>query len=99
MICSRMPLIHCIAWKKRLSSLMMKRFCGIGSTSRPAIISIICAPSFSDRNDLQQDAFDSLYRLEEKIKLIDDEAILRDWKYLQTSDHFYYMCTKFFRSE
>jgi alpha-amylase len=47
-------------------------------------------------NDLQQDAFDSLYRLEEKIAICTDEEILRDWKYLQTSDHFYYMCTKYF---
>lgn len=47
-------------------------------------------------NDLQQDAFDTLYRLEEKIAFCNDENILRDWKYLQTSDHFYYMCTKYF---
>ena len=25
-----------------------------------------------------------------------DQWILRDWRYLQTSDHFYYMCTKWF---
>jgi alpha-amylase len=47
-------------------------------------------------NDLQDEAFDSLYSLSEKIKLVDDPSILRDWEYLQTSDHFYYMCTKWF---
>lgn len=47
-------------------------------------------------NALQRDAFKSLYRLEEDIANCDDPIILRDWNYLQTSDHFYYMCTKFF---
>ena len=47
-------------------------------------------------NDLQDDSFDALYALEEKVKRIDDPKIQRDWKLLQTSDHFYYMCTKFF---
>ena len=47
-------------------------------------------------NDLQDEAFDSLYSIYEKVKYCDDEQIKRDWKYLQTSDHFYYMCTKWF---
>ncbi|MFH0867614.1 MAG: FliG C-terminal domain-containing protein [Bacteroidota bacterium] len=47
-------------------------------------------------NDLQDDAFNRLYELEEKVYRCKDENILRDWKYLQTSDHFYYMCTKWF---
>ena len=47
-------------------------------------------------NDLQNEAFDKLYRLEKKVKYIEDPDILRDWNYLQTSDHFYYMCTKWF---
>lgn len=47
-------------------------------------------------NELQDEAFLNLYKLEPKIRLCKDENILRDWKYLQTSDHFYYMCTKFF---
>lgn len=46
-------------------------------------------------NNIQDDAFESLYRLEEKVKQIDDQKIKTDWLYLQTSDHFYYMCTKF----
>lgn len=47
-------------------------------------------------NDLQNEAFTKLYELEAKVKKIDDPEIQRDWNYLQTSDHFYYMCTKFF---
>ena len=47
-------------------------------------------------NDLQNDAFDALYKLEPLIRLCRDKKLLQDWKYLQTSDHFYYMCTKYF---
>ncbi len=55
-------------------------------------------------NDLQDDAFAQLYALKPKIDLIrqregengPNAGLLRDWRYLQTSDHFYYMCTKFF---
>jgi alpha-amylase len=47
-------------------------------------------------NDLQDEAFDSLYSIAEKMKQVEDPAILRDWQYMQTSDHFYYMCTKWF---
>lgn len=47
-------------------------------------------------NDLQDEAFAKLYELEDQVRTIDDAEIQRDWKYLQTSDHFYYMCTKFF---
>lgn len=47
-------------------------------------------------NDLQDDAFEALYRLEPVVRKCADENMLKDWEYLQTSDHFYYMCTKFF---
>ncbi len=47
-------------------------------------------------NELQDDAFNRLYSLENKVKMISDPHIQRDWAYLQTSDHFYYMCTKWF---
>jgi alpha-amylase len=47
-------------------------------------------------NDLQDEAFDRLYEMEKLVKGINDPEIQRDWGYLQTSDHFYYMCTKFF---
>lgn len=47
-------------------------------------------------NDLQNDAFEQLYAMEEKINRCGDEDLLRKWRYLQTSDNFYYMCTKWF---
>lgn len=47
-------------------------------------------------NELQDEAFDKLYQLEPLIVGCKDENILKDWKYLQSSDHFYYMCTKWF---
>jgi alpha-amylase len=45
---------------------------------------------------MQEDAFNRLYSLIDKINKCEDKRILSDWKYLQSSDHFYYMCTKVF---
>lgn len=47
-------------------------------------------------NELQKAALDKLYRLADKVRMCDDQQIKRDWEYLQASDHFYYMATKFF---
>ncbi|MBN2613603.1 MAG: polysaccharide deacetylase family protein [Bacteroidales bacterium] len=47
-------------------------------------------------NELQEDAFNKLYALTERVNRCSDPKILKDWKYLQASDHFYYMSTKFF---
>jgi alpha-amylase len=47
-------------------------------------------------NAMQSNAIHELYRLEKKIKKTGDEKIIADWRKLQTSDHFYYMCTKYF---
>ena len=47
-------------------------------------------------NDLQDEAFDRLFELEKQVKNANDPDIYKDWRYLQASDHFYYMCTKFF---
>ncbi|MDW8236664.1 MAG: glycoside hydrolase family 57 protein, partial [Bacteroidia bacterium] len=47
-------------------------------------------------NELQKDAFESLYDLEEQVVKLQESEVQRDWLRLQTSDHFYYMCTKFF---
>ena len=35
-------------------------------------------------------------RLETAVRRRKDEGLLRTWRMLQTSDHFYYMCTKWF---
>jgi alpha-amylase len=47
-------------------------------------------------NAMQSNAIHELYRLEKKIKETADEKIISDWRKLQVSDHFYYMCTKYF---
>jgi alpha-amylase len=47
-------------------------------------------------NAMQAGAIDSLYGLEDKILSTGDFALIEDWRRLQTSDHFYYMCTKWF---
>jgi len=47
-------------------------------------------------NPMQSNAIHELYRLESKIQKIRDEKITTDWRRLQASDHFYYMCTKYF---
>jgi alpha-amylase len=47
-------------------------------------------------NAMQSNAIHELYRLEKKIKQTADEKIISDWRKLQVSDHFYYMCTKYF---
>jgi alpha-amylase len=47
-------------------------------------------------NELQDEAFAKLYAQEQKVKHCSDPQIHKDWLNLQTSDHFYYMCTKWF---
>ncbi len=45
-------------------------------------------------NPYQQDSLQKLYGLEEKVLASQDINLIADWRKLQTSDHFYYMCTK-----
>jgi len=47
-------------------------------------------------NELQQDAYNKLYELSEKLSLVNDETLWAEYGHLQESDHLYYMCTKFF---
>jgi len=47
-------------------------------------------------NELQKDAFRHLYELRHRVKKCTDKQLYKDWIYLQSNDHFYYMCTKFF---
>ena len=70
-----------------------------------AAISVPYAISWADEerdltawrgNELQDEAFEKLYSYESRVRECDDPLIRRDWLYLQTSNHFYYMCTKWF---
>lgn len=46
-------------------------------------------------NAMQSNALHELYKLEGLLKDRGDEQLLTDWRKLGTSDHFYYMCTKY----
>jgi alpha-amylase len=43
---------------------------------------------------MQKDATQTLYKMEDAIRRRHDAGLLKTWRMLQTSDHFYYMCTK-----
>jgi alpha-amylase len=47
-------------------------------------------------NEMQQDAIALTYSLEDRILATKDPTLIETWRRLQTSDHFYYMCTKWF---
>ncbi|MGK2896251.1 MAG: glycoside hydrolase family 57 protein [Candidatus Saccharimonadales bacterium] len=47
-------------------------------------------------NGMQHEAMRHLYALEQEILHSHDEVLINDWRKLQTSDHAYYMCTKWF---
>ncbi len=45
-------------------------------------------------NVLQREALDKLYAVAERVSLCSDRRLKKDWEYLQSSDHFFYMSTK-----
>lgn len=45
-------------------------------------------------NTMQWSALETIYEMERKVKESGDLGLLHDWRRLQTSDHYYYMCTK-----
>jgi len=47
-------------------------------------------------NSMQKSALKKIYELEEDVINSEDEKLVDDWRKMQTSDHFYYMCTKWF---
>jgi alpha-amylase len=47
-------------------------------------------------NSMQQQAIQALYKLEDSVLKTGDLQLIEDWRRLQTSDHVYYMCTKWF---
>ncbi|HRT23565.1 MAG TPA: glycoside hydrolase family 57 protein [Anaerohalosphaeraceae bacterium] len=47
-------------------------------------------------NAMQSNALHEVYKMEKLVKQTNDPQIIEDWKKLLTSDHFYYMCTKYF---
>jgi len=47
-------------------------------------------------NSMQANALHDLYALAGDVLATGNEVLIDDWRKLQTSDHFYYMCTKWF---
>jgi len=47
-------------------------------------------------NKMQQSAHSQIYQMRNSILSNGDKELIADWKKLTTSDHFYYMCTKWF---
>jgi len=47
-------------------------------------------------NSMQQEALRYIYSMQDDILRTNDLELISDWRKLQTSDHFYYMCTKWF---
>ena len=45
---------------------------------------------------MQHDALKKVYGLEKQILMTKNDELIAAWRTLQTSDHFYYMCTKWF---
>ena len=45
-------------------------------------------------NDIQRDAIKAIYDMEPKVMQTKNKDLIETWRKLQTSDHFYYMCTK-----
>lgn len=46
-------------------------------------------------NKMQHHSLQRIYALESKVLKTKNEDLITTWRKLQTSDHFYYMCTKF----
>ena len=47
-------------------------------------------------NSMQTSSINALYSIESDIIETNNWELIEDWRKLQTSDHFYYMCTKWF---
>lgn len=47
-------------------------------------------------NPMQKTSLDEIYKVGKTVLLSNDPQLIEDWRRLTTSDHFYYMCTKWF---
>jgi alpha-amylase len=47
-------------------------------------------------NEMQDEAYSKIYQIGKKVLKTNDANLIKTWRSLQTSDHFYYMCTKWF---
>ena len=78
-------------------SEVVKSYKPVGNIDVPYILSWADVDRDSSawlENEMQRFAFEQMVGLEEKIK--ENPELLKMWRMLQISDHFYYMCTKWF---
>lgn len=47
-------------------------------------------------NAIQSSALEFIYSISDKVNQTKNQKLIEDWRRLQTSDHYYYMCTKWF---
>lgn len=47
-------------------------------------------------NSMQHEAMKAIYDIKDEVLASGDKKLIEDWRRLQTSDHPYYMCTKYF---
>ena len=47
-------------------------------------------------NSMQHEAMQALYEMKQDVLDTKDKRLIEDWRRLSTSDHPYYMCTKYF---
>ena len=47
-------------------------------------------------NEMQRAALSYIYEIEDAVLKTNNKELIHEWRKLQTSDHFYYMCTKWF---
>ncbi len=96
---------------KALPTELIKRRVGFNTISESAALKsagVIDVPDIMSWADLDRDlsawlgnkmqdaAFKKLYSMRESVLTTNNLDVLRDWRLLQTSDNFYYMCTKWF---
>jgi alpha-amylase len=79
-------------------SQIIDRFDAVGEIDVPHMIS--WADTERDLsawlgNAMQSNALHELYKIEGALKEKGDQELIVDWRKLTTSDHFYYMCTKY----
>ncbi len=96
---------------KHLPSELIKRGVGFNKISETASlksVGIVDVPyllSWADvdrdvsawlGNKMQDAAFEKIKKMRNDVLSSNNEELIRDWRILQTSDNFYYMCTKWF---
>ena len=82
-----------------LPSVAVARYPVMGEISFPHIVS--WADTERDLsawmgNGMQDSALKDIYAIEQDIKEFGTSEMIEEWRKLQVSDHFYYMCTKWF---